>query len=100
MPDNYDKIAKYYDQLSRVVFGRTLIQAQKALLKFITPGTNILIIGGGTGIILEEISKIYSSDLTITYVEISRNMIEIAEKRNWKQNEVYFIHQPVEEFIS
>ncbi|MES1222884.1 MAG: class I SAM-dependent methyltransferase [Bacteroidota bacterium] len=100
MPGNYDKIAKYYDQLSRIVFGHSLIRAQKALLKFIEPGTNILIIGGGTGIILEEISKLYSSGLTITYVEISDKMIDIAKKRNWKQNEVYFIHQPVEEFIS
>ncbi len=100
MPNNYDKIAKHYDFISRIVFGRSLINAQTCLLKYIEPGSNILIVGGGTGIILEEISKIYTVGLTITYVEISGNMIEIAKKRNWKQNNIHFIQQPIEDFIT
>ncbi|MCW3116914.1 MAG: Methyltransferase type 12 [Chitinophagaceae bacterium] len=100
MFNNYDKIASYYDRLSGFVFGHSLIDAQSCLLKYIQPGNNILIAGGGTGIILAELAKRHARGLTITYVEISGKMIVIAKKRNCRQNLVSFIHQPVENFIS
>lgn len=100
MKNNYDPVAAIYDRLSRLVFGRALIRAQTCLLSYIPPHSNILIAGGGTGWILEEITRIHPSGLQITYVEISRKMIARAQQRNWQQNEVLFVQQPVETFTA
>lgn len=96
MAANYDNSAWFYDQLSRLVYGKALVRAQVYLLQYIPVGSNILIAGGGTGWILEEISKLHSSGLKITYVEISANMMALSRKRNIGSNEVIFINGPVE----
>jgi len=96
MGGNYDNSASFYDGLSRLVFSKALINAQVYLLPHIPKNANVLVIGGGTGWILEEISKIHSAGLTITYVEISAKMIAISRKRNTGDNKVVFINQPIE----
>jgi ubiquinone/menaquinone biosynthesis C-methylase UbiE len=98
MAANYDSIAKIYDLLSRVVFGKYIIKAQVCLIEFIRPGNHILIVGGGTGWILEEISKQYDTGLTIDYIESSAAMITLSEKRNSGTNQINFFNQPVEDF--
>jgi len=100
MPSNYDNSASFYDQLSRMIFGKALVNAQVYLLKFIPPNSKILIAGGGTGWILEEIARIHPSGLTITYVEISANMTAIARRRNADANTVTFINDAVENVAS
>ncbi|MGN6640091.1 MAG: class I SAM-dependent methyltransferase [Mucilaginibacter sp.] len=97
MAANYNNSAWFYDRLSRLVYGRALIRSQVYLLPFIPPQSNILIVGGGTGWILEEIAKIYPEGLTITYVEIAVNMMALSRKRNIGENEVTFINEAVEE---
>lgn len=97
MPSNYDNSAWFYDRLSRVVYGDALVKAQSYLLQFIQPNSSILIAGGGTGWILEELAKKHSSGLKITYVEISANMMALSQKRDYGKNEVVFINAPVEE---
>lgn len=97
MPNNYDAAAWFYDWLAQLVFGNTLINAQQFLVKHISPGATILIVGGGTGWILEEISAVQASTLAITYVEISGRMIDLSKKRNYQQNEVVFIHAGIED---
>jgi ubiquinone/menaquinone biosynthesis C-methylase UbiE len=99
MKNNYDKIAGYYDRLSRIVFGQSIINAQRCLLPYIKENSTLLVVGGGTGWILEEIAGIRPAGLEITYVEISAGMIELAQKRNYKQNNVQFVHESVETFI-
>jgi len=96
--NNYDKVAGFYDKLSKLVFGRAIINAQVCLLPYIPAGSEVLIVGGGTGWILEEMSKIHSSGLKITYVEISENMLEISRSRNYGGNEVLFVHASVLDF--
>ncbi len=96
MPANYDNSKWFYDQLSGLVFGKTLIRAQTYLLDRIKPGSEILIAGGGTGKILEAITSIYPSGLKITYVEVARKMMVASKKRNTGKNEVKFIHDAVE----
>ena len=71
MASNYDNSAAFYDQLSQMVFGKALIRAQLYLLQQVPPNSTVLIVGGGTGWILEELSNIHYSGLAITYVEIS-----------------------------
>jgi ubiquinone/menaquinone biosynthesis C-methylase UbiE len=99
MPNNYNKIAKHYDLISRLVFGKSIIKAQVSLLQFIPPKGSVLIVGGGTGWILEEISAIFPQGLMITYVEISSQMISLAQKRNCAKNTIDFVNKPVESFI-
>jgi len=97
MPSNYDNSAWFYDRLSKVVYGDALVRSQVYLLQFIKPNSSILIAGGGTGWILEELAKKYISGLTITYVEISANMMALSQTRNWAYNQVTFINAAVEE---
>lgn len=98
MTNNYDKIAPFYDKLSRLVFFKSQVNAQVNQLKFIPLNSSLLIIGGGTGWILEEISKVHSSGLVITYLEISEKMISLSKGRDYKENQVQFIHSAIEDF--
>jgi hypothetical protein len=98
MSNNYDPVARYYDFLSRVVFGRTEIDAQVEMLRYVRPGDRLLIVGGGTGWILEKIVDCCASDLQITYVEPSRVMMRQARRRHRGDNAVSFVQLPVEQF--
>jgi len=98
MQNNYDNIAKYYDTASRLVFGKAQFNAQINQLQYIGNSNSILVVGGGTGWILEEIAKIKSSGLNIIYVELSTKMIELAKVRNYGLNNVSFINTRIEDF--
>jgi ubiquinone/menaquinone biosynthesis C-methylase UbiE len=100
MATNYDKIANVYDLIRKIVFGNSIVNAQVCLLKYIPADSRVLIVGGGTGWIIEEITKIYSAGLTIDYVESSAKMIALSEKRNAAANRVNFIQQPIEDYIT
>ena len=97
MPNNYDPIASVYDTLSRMVFFRSQVKAQLHQLHYLSAGQRILVVGGGTGWILDEISKLHRTGLTITYVEISAGMLELSKKRDTAAHSVTFIHSPIEE---
>ena len=79
------------------MYGRALVKAQLYLLEAIPPNSRILIVGGGTGWILEEITKLHSTGLHITYVDASAKMMARAQQRNAGGNQVTFITSPVEE---
>ena len=96
MKRNYDTIAWFYDRLARLVYGKTLVQAQQFLIKAIPANTSVLIVGGGTGLVLDEITKIHTTGLNITYVDASAEMIDRAQKRNAGENKVIFIAAPIE----
>lgn len=100
MPSNYDNSATFYDQLSRMVFGKALVEAQLYLLRQVPPNSSVLIVGGGTGWILEELSTIHYSGLNITYVEISSRMTALAQKRHTGINKVTFINDAIENTIT
>ena len=96
MKRNYDTIAWFYDRLARLIFGTTLVNAQLFLIRAIPPMSRILIVGGGTGWILEEIAKLHQSGLTITYIDASEKMIGLAQQRNTGNNQIEFISTPIE----
>ncbi len=100
MPVNYNRVAWFYDTLSRVVFGGAIVRAQTLYLPLLEAGDSILIVGGGTGWILERIANMSPKGFRITYVEASEEMIKRAKKRTIAQNEVFFINCPIEEFNS
>jgi len=96
MASNYNNAAWFYDGLAKLVYGKALIKAQVYLLQFIRPNANILIVGGGTGWILEKLTSIYPAGLSITYVEISEKMTALSRKRNAGNNRVAFINNSIE----
>src|ERR1700722_7934923 len=96
MSANFNNSAWFYDALSRLVYGRALINAQLFLLKFIPANSKVLIAGGGTGLILEEITNLHPAGLNITYVEIAPKMMRLSEKRNTGSNAVTFINAAIE----
>jgi ubiquinone/menaquinone biosynthesis C-methylase UbiE len=97
MAANYNNSAWFYDSLAGLVYGRALINAQVYLLQFVQPGSNILIVGGGTGRVLEELTRLHPSGLTITYVEVAVNMMALSQKRNAGTNQVNFITNAIED---
>jgi ubiquinone/menaquinone biosynthesis C-methylase UbiE len=97
MSANYNNSAWFYDQLSRLVYGSALVNAQLFLLDFIPAGSKILIVGGGTGWILEEITRLHPEGLNITYVEIAPKMMALSKKRNAGGNKVAFINSAIED---
>jgi len=98
MNNNYDKIANHYDTLSRLVFFKSQVNAQVNQLQYIPKNSSILIVGGGTGWILEEIAKINPGGLKIVYVEISAKMLALSQKRDCKNNQVEFVNIGIEDF--
>ncbi len=99
MPSNYDNSAWFYDRLSRLVYGRALVNAQVYLLPYVPPNSTVLIAGGGTGWILEKLANVQPTGLNITYVEISAKMMALSQKRDCGNNSVTFITQPVEQVV-
>ncbi|KAA0991533.1 class I SAM-dependent methyltransferase [Dyadobacter aurulentus] len=98
MKNNYDRVAWFYDFLGGIVFQGALMRSQRSLVSFIQAPARVLIVGGGTGRILEEITKIHASGLTIIYIEISEKMLEKAQERNYGLNQVSFLLMPVDYF--
>jgi|SRR6185437_4997742 len=96
MSANYDNSAWFYDRLSRIVYGHALIRAQVYLLEFIPADATVLIVGGGSGWILDEIAKRHPAGLRITYVEVSTKMMAQAKKRNACGNSIVFINDAIE----
>jgi len=98
MDNNYDKIADHYDTLSRLVFSKSQVNAQINQLQYIPENSSVLIVGGGTGWILEELARVHPRGLHIVYVEISGKMIALSQKRSFKDNQVEFINLAIEDF--
>jgi ubiquinone/menaquinone biosynthesis C-methylase UbiE len=96
MAANFNNSAWFYDRLSRLVYGRAIINAQVYLLKQVPENSHVLIVGGGTGWILEELARVHPSGLKITYVEIAPNMMALSRKRNTGSNKVIFINDAIE----
>ncbi|TKK67719.1 class I SAM-dependent methyltransferase [Ilyomonas limi] len=93
MKRSYDAIAGVYDRLANIFIGKALRNAQIYLVQYIPARAKVLIAGGGTGWILEEITKLHNTGLQIDYVDISAGMIAKAKRRDTKQNDIRFLHQ-------
>ena len=100
MKNNYDKTAGFYDLLAKMMFGNTLMLAQKSVLPYIPKQAKILIVGGGTGAILEEITKLHPSGMDIVYIEISEKMLVKSAQRQFGNNKVQFVHAAIEDYES
>ena len=83
-----------YDFLARLVFGPAILKSQVAFLDEIKEGNRVLILGGGTGRLLEYIS---AQNVIVYYVEPSTKMLTRAQKRNCNA-EVNFHQSRFEDF--
>lgn len=89
----YNTVARFYDFTKRMVFGRTLDKAGVYYVNEWRELQNVLIIGGGTGQILHDLSP----HSNITYVEASSEMIRLARKRP-VPCQVSFVHSDILDF--
>lgn len=78
--NDFDKIASVYDALARLVFGRSIVDAQKHFLHCIPRNARVLIVGGGTGWIIRELLAQHP-DARIWFVDASEKMIASARKK-------------------
>lgn len=86
---NFDRLAWIYDPLARMVFGRSIVESQTHFLDRIAPGSSVLIVGGGTGWILEELFS-QTSNCEVWYVEASEKMLR-KSRRYGISGKVHFI---------
>lgn len=77
--DQFDYIAKFYDFLAALVFGKAIQEIQLKHIEKIKKNSRILIIGGGSGKILKKIDSLNLGS-EIIYLEKSPKMIALAKK--------------------
>lgn len=81
LPDSgFDRVTFFYDSLAKLVFGNAQQQAQQVLLPFIKENDSVLIIGGGSGWLLEQL-LLKHQNLHILYLDASPNMVRLAQKK-------------------
>lgn len=77
---HFDWIAPVYDALVFVVFGRRLKRAQAVFLDRIPLGASVLVVGGGTGWLLDPLLT-NGRAARIVYLESSARMLARASRR-------------------
>ncbi len=93
MKNNFNLVAPLYDFIAKLVFGNKLEHAQRLFLSHIKRGDKVLIVGGGTGRILEWLPEIEA--LQICYVEQSAAMLKRAKMRTHIKGNVSFVEDDV-----
>lgn len=86
--NQFDLVAPFYDALSRLVFGDQIVKSQTHFLHQVRKDDQVLLLGGGTGQILEAIpacSKIF-------YLDKSRKMIKLARRRS-SSSDIEFLNK-------
>ncbi len=99
--NSFDGIAGVYDLLARLVFGNRLHRAQCMMLPEISEQASVLILGGGTGKILDALF-LHQPDVQVTYVEKSERMIHKAKcgLSPLREKQVLFVHAGFEDWDS
>jgi ubiquinone/menaquinone biosynthesis C-methylase UbiE len=77
---DFNRIAPIYDALAFAVFGRGLQRAQAVFLNKISVDASVLIVGGGTGWLLEEVLRTCQPK-RVLYLEASAQMLARASRR-------------------
>ncbi|GAB3013728.1 class I SAM-dependent methyltransferase [Spirosoma pulveris] len=77
---NFNWIAPVYDTLAFLVFGRKLQRAQGIFLDRVTPKSSVLLVGGGTGWLLEQL-LVDCKPERVLYLETSSRMVARATRR-------------------
>lgn len=75
----FDLLAPVYDLLAFIVFGRTLRRAQTGLLDELRSARTVLVVGGGTGFLLEAI--LARTEARVLHLDLSAGMVRRARRR-------------------
>lgn len=76
----FDFLAPVYDPLARLIFGKSIVNSQTWFLNQVPPKAKVLMLGGGTGWLLEKLIK-QNPSCTVWYVEVSAKMIKKTSDR-------------------
>ena len=87
----FDKIASIYDRLARIVFGKSIQQAQVYFLDHVPSQSKVLILGGGSGWLLQHLLEL-KPDCEVYYIEASEKMLELSKAKVNQSSRVHFIH--------
>lgn len=98
----FDRISFFYDALARIASFNQINKSQLAFLSHLTTQSQCLILGGGTGYFLQKLVE-ENKTIYVTYVEASKKMIVLAQKRIHKNipdasHRITFICKRVEDF--
>lgn len=88
---SFDFVAPVYDGLARLVFGRSLLRAQRAAGRAMNRGADVLVLGGGTGALLPQLLA-QKQPRWLLYVEASETMLSRAQARVASNSPVEFRH--------
>lgn len=80
MNDAYARLAWCYDNLASLAFAGRIRKSQLYFLNRIIPEANVLILGGGTGWIAQEVLR-QKPNIKIVYVDASSSMMKRARAR-------------------
>jgi ubiquinone/menaquinone biosynthesis C-methylase UbiE len=78
--NNFDSVAPFYDTLCAMVFGRSMQRAQTLHLSAIASGAKVLVLGGGTGWLLDELIA-RNPTCQLWYIEASDKMLQRTRDR-------------------
>lgn len=77
---SFNFIAPIYDLLASLVFGRTLRLAQGALLSHLPQHASVLLLGGGSGWLLEQVLT-QCQPTQVLYLDASKRMLALTRQR-------------------
>ena len=86
----FDFLTPFYDQLARLIIGKDIVNSQLHFLKSFSECNRLLILGGGSGWILEPLCKA-CPDIQIDYIDLSPKMINAAKRISGKNVRINFI---------
>ncbi len=89
--NGFDPIARIYDAMDRIAFGRSAKAAQVNFITEIPDGSQVLVLGGGTGWILTQLLGTGKS-LQIWYIDASKKMIQQSRLKTTHASNIHFIH--------
>ena len=103
MKCGFDRLAAIYDGLELIAFGGALRRSQARLLNELPPVSRALVVGGGTGLFLEQLAK--RDDVEIVCIDISQAMLDrskalISRRLPDALPRIRFLQADVAEFAS
>jgi tRNA (cmo5U34)-methyltransferase len=78
--NGFDRVAGVYDFLAQLVLGKAIQESQTFFLNDIPDGSNVLILGGGTGWILESLLAV-KPNVKVCYIEPSSRMMALSKQK-------------------
>jgi tRNA (cmo5U34)-methyltransferase len=88
--NDFNRIASVYDALASLVFGKSLIKAQHFFLDMIPAEATVLILGGGSGELLQTLLQ-QKPRCRVVYVDAAEKMIALARRRVKDSSRVTFL---------